>query len=338
MAQKINLSTGAAGVIYPLLVDGFTGEVSPYVNTNLSYSVTDDELTVNNITGTGLSISSTGNLSFTATGNIYLEGLKWPSDSGLSGQVLTTNGFDTLTWEGVSTLGVTSLGDLSDCQVGGPGFANSVTIGSVGPIGVVSSEFNTGVGLCVLTELTSGDSNTVLGYNSGSGITTGFENTFIGTSAGSNTSITGFNNSCVGYNCQPSTINVSNEVTLGNTSVDTIRAATSVISTVSDERDKKNIKDSEYGLEFLSKIRPVEFEWDKRVLNEGDRLFSKNGQKRIGFIAQQLQGAMKEGDNDKLDLVYEENPERIEAKYGSLLPVLVKAVQELNEEVKNLKN
>ena len=36
-------------------------------------------------------------------------------------------------------------------------------------------------------------------------------------------------------------------------------------------------------------------------------------------------------------LFNEENPEKLEASYGKLLPVLVKAIQELSSEVKSLK-
>ena len=36
--------------------------------------------------------------------------------------------------------------------------------------------------------------------------------------------------------------------------------------------------------------------------------------------------------------VYENNPEKLEAKYGNLIPVLVKAVQELSAKVKELES
>ena len=51
----------------------------------------------------------------------------------------------------------------------------------------------------------------------------------------------------------------------------------------------------------------------------------------MGFIAQELQAAMPNGENDILDLVYESNPEHLEAKYGNLVPILTKSVQELAE-------
>jgi len=47
--------------------------------------------------------------------------------------------------------------------------------------------------------------------------------------------------------------------------------------------------------------------------------------------------AATDGDNDVLDLVYESNPDRLEAKAGNLIPILVKAIQELAAEVELLK-
>jgi len=63
----------------------------------------------------------------------------------------------------------------------------------------------------------------------------------------------------------------------------------------------------------------------------------KQGKSRVGFIAQDLQEAMPNNDNDILDLVYEISEDRLEAKYGNLIPVMAKAIQELSAEVKELK-
>lgn len=51
----------------------------------------------------------------------------------------------------------------------------------------------------------------------------------------------------------------------------------------------------------------------------------KVGVKDSGFIAQDLQAV----DDDWLKLVYAENPEKLEASYGRLIPVLVRAIQDL---------
>ena len=56
---------------------------------------------------------------------------------------------------------------------------------------------------------------------------------------------------------------------------------------------------------------------------------NKDGKVRAGFIAQELQEAQV--GSEYLDLVMDNNPEKLEAKQGKLIPVLVKAIQELSE-------
>jgi hypothetical protein len=63
----------------------------------------------------------------------------------------------------------------------------------------------------------------------------------------------------------------------------------------------------------------------------------KDGTSEAGFIAQELQAAQEAaGAANYLGLVYDENPERLEASAGKLLPVLVKAIQELSAKVDSL--
>ena len=104
-----------------------------------------------------------------------------------------------------------------------------------------------------------------------------------------------------------------------------------MISSLSDKRDKKNITDLLEGIDFINKLRPVKFEWATR---EG--LSAKDGKIRAGFIAQELQEAQT--GSEYLDLVMDENPDKLEAKQGKLIPVLVKAIQELSAKVKELES
>ena len=55
--------------------------------------------------------------------------------------------------------------------------------------------------------------------------------------------------------------------------------------------------------------------------------------KEFGFIAQELQKSQKDEGVTVPGLVYDSNPDKLEAAYGYLVPVLVKAFQELT--VKN---
>tara|TARA_R100001460_G_scaffold52679_2_gene91593 strand:+ start:322 stop:1566 length:1245 start_codon:yes stop_codon:yes gene_type:complete len=177
--------------------------------------------------------------------------------------------------------------------------------------------------------------------NLGTSGTSGNQNTAIGSSAGSNLQGAANNNTMLGYNAEPSGSSVSNEFVLGNSSVGVLRCAQGTISALSDERDKTSIEDLPYGLDFVDSLKPKRFVWDNRAEirfvddEEGNRVieeeyFSANkGKKDVGFIAQELQTV----DDDFLNLVYDSNPDKLEASYSKLIPVLVKAIQELKAEL-----
>ena len=82
---------------------------------------------------------------------------------------------------------------------------------------------------------------------------------------------------------------------------------------------------------------PIWITWDNRPETDadGEEYFSANkGKKDIGFIAQELQTV----DDEWLNLVYDSNPNRLEASYGKLIPVLVKAIKELKARVEALES
>jgi hypothetical protein len=173
--------------------------------------------------------------------------------------------------------------------------------------------------------------NVAVGYRAGNDVTTGQKNTIIGSLAGNsgtNDLTTGDNNILLGFEAAASAADVSNEITLGDSNISAIRAQVTSISSLSDKRDKTNIEESKYGINFLNKLKPVTFTWNHR-----DNSLNK-GKKDVGFIAQDLQ----EIDDEYTKLVYDSNPDKLEATYGRLIPILVKAVQELSEKVKELEN
>jgi trimeric autotransporter adhesin len=58
-----------------------------------------------------------------------------------------------------------------------------------------------------------------------------------------------------------------------------------------------------------------------------------------GFIAQELDQAQQDYHaEDYLQLVLKDNPEKLEASYGKLIPALVKSIQELSTQVDELKS
>ena len=188
-----------------------------------------------------------------------------------------------------------------------------------------SSSNNVAVGCYSLSANVSGVGNTALGYEAGNAVTGG-KNTFLGWGAGK-TATTGSNNTIVGNLAAPSAVTVSNEITLGNASIATLRCQVTSITALSDARDKTDIQSLTFGLDFINALKPVSFIWNAR---DG----SKVGKAASGFLAQDLAHAEEAfGAQDVLDLVSHNDPDRLEARYGHLIPVLVRAVQELSARI-----
>jgi len=191
-------------------------------------------------------------------------------------------------------------------------------------LGSATGNNNTALGRGALQAVTTGDSNVAIG-NTALGMSTGNDNIAIGRDAAA-TSTTGSNNITIGKFAQNSVNTASNEITLGNSSHTVLRCAVTTITSLSDERDKKEIKPLQVGTDFVKTLKPVEFIWDERDEN------GKHNIKDFGFIAQDLKRAQEDINlQDTLKLVYEENPDKLEASYGKLVPILVKAIQELTE-------
>jgi hypothetical protein len=222
---------------------------------------------------------------------------------------------------GQSALGVNTIGDFN-IGIGYQALVNNTTNDNNVAIG----------GKDALYTNTTGGGNIAIGtsalYNS-----TADNNTAVGYDAGySNTS--GSNNIFIGKGSSGSSATVSNEITLGNSDNNVIRAAVTTITSLSDSRDKKNINDLSVGLNFINSLKPRVFNWDKREwykagVSDGSKI---SKEQTAGFIAQELDETQNKFNADWLKLVYKSNPNKWEATYGNLLPVLVKSIQELSAE------
>ena len=178
----------------------------------------------------------------------------------------------------------------------------------------------------------------IIGYGAGIN-TSGNTNTFIGASAGSSTT-TGAGNICIGYNATASSAIMNNECTIyvGST---TARFATGSASWTfsSDSRDKTDIEQITVGLDFINQIKPSVYRWDKREwyesgVSDGSK---KNEKLHTGFIAQQLDEVQTANNAEYLNLVYKPNPDKIEIAQTNLIPVMVKALQDLSKENNELR-
>ena len=184
---------------------------------------------------------------------------------------------------------------------------------------------NTAVGNQSMTAPVASEDNVAIGHEALKASGSKYFNTAVGSKAG-NSVTTGQNLTMIGYDADASSATATNEITLGDANIATLRCQVQTISALSDSRDKTNIQPSTYGLDLISQLHPVTFDWNMR---DG----AKVGQKDLGFIAQELQ----EVDDENLQLVYDNNPDRLEASYGRLIPVLVQAIKELKAEVELLK-
>jgi hypothetical protein len=191
---------------------------------------------------------------------------------------------------------------------------NNIAIGSWSMNGVVTGVSNVAVGHSALTAVTSGGSNTAIGQSAGDAL------------------VDGSNNIIIGKDADAAATNTSNSVTLGNGSISALRCQVQSISALSDRRDKKEIKDLDIGLDFINTLHPVKFTWNMR---DGGKV----GIKEAGFIAQELDESQNKFDAEEyLQLVLKDNPEKLEAAMGKLMPSVVKAVQELSAQVDKLKD
>ena len=88
---------------------------------------------------------------------------------------------------------------------------------------------------------------------------------------------------------------------------------------------KKNVEDLNYGLKDVLNIRPVSFDWKEK----------RNGKHDIGFIAQEIEKIIPEVVSEVDTLNTEEKHKTVD--YAKLTSVLIKAVQEQQEQINELK-
>ena len=202
-------------------------------------------------------------------------------------------------------------------------FLNTVLGSGAGQANTTGSS-NTAVGNSSLSSNTTGGNNVAIGQNAGLANTTGNNKTFVGNQA--NASANNLTNSTALGN--GASVATANTIVLGNSSIITLRC-NATLSNLSDKRDKKDITPLEAGINFIEKLQPVNFKWNMR---DGGKIDIPE----TGFIAQDLQQVQKETNTVIPNLVDDRDSEKIYASYGTLLPVMVKAIQDLNNKIKDL--
>jgi hypothetical protein len=208
----------------------------------------------------------------------------------------------------------------------------------------------------------SGIDNTFLGYKAGYTNSTQSDNTYVGDEAGTlstgaqntavgsaaNTASNAYSNcTTVGYGAAPS---AANEVTLGNASITALKCQVQTVTALSDERIKENVEDIDLGLQFVKGLRGVSYnkknpaDWDEGI--KEDRFKGESPDERPedndalyrGFIAQEVKALMDAQGVTDWEGWSTDDKGRQNLGVGALVPILVKAVQELSAQVEELKN
>jgi trimeric autotransporter adhesin len=223
----------------------------------------------------------------------------------------------------VSSNGNVAVGYNSQYQATG---ARNTSIGSASFPAALTGEDNTGVGIAAGISLTSGSNNLLLGHDAGrSGspggvITTG-----------------------------------SNIIVLGDENISNAHIQVDW-TVVSDQRDKTDFNNLDLGLDFVTKLNPVTYKWDKRIkyVAEKDRetidlnTIEHDGTHKedwldIGFKAQEVEALEKASGYDKdtntnLLVTITEDGKQYGLQYSKFVPILVNAIKELKTEIDLLKN
>lgn len=128
-----------------------------------------------------------------------------------------------------------------------------------------------------------------------------------------NPRIAGTGNQVVFYNSETSTFN-------------SIQVAN--VYTYSDARAKTNISNITDGLEIISQLRPVKYNF---INSEMLPVRSSNSAPEYGFLAQELEKILPGA------VITDEEGNKL-VNYQTLIPILIEAVQSLQKEIDELKN
>ena len=217
--------------------------------------------------------------------------------------------------------------------------------------------FNTASGASALYDNTTGDRNTASGYWALFNNTTGNYNTALGQSAGIDIT-TGNYNTIIGSYAAPSNDNAqnqivigygatgtgNNQIALGNTSINAIKGQVN-FTTYSDSRIKRDIRDSELGLEFIKELRTVSYRWknpadyppelrEERFAEDTGTRPADNDAVHDGLIAQEIRDVLERLGLDWSGWSANTSDGKQGIQYAALTVPLVRAVQELDDSLR----
>jgi len=274
--------------------------------TGVSNTASGKDALANNTTGTSNTASGVQALQSNTTGTNN-------TASGQNALLSNTTGANN-TASGVSALSANTTG-VSNTASGYQALLNNTTGNS-----------NTASGLNALQNNTTGNENTASGRSALQSNTTGSYNTANGRNAlllnttGSGNTAINPHNSAGSYVPVFNPTTENNRFCMGSTGVTNayIQVAWTVVS---DARDKINFAPVPHGLEFVKALQPTAYQF--RTARDSEET---NGGVRYGFKAQDVLAL--EGANPVI--VDNEDADKLRMVDTALIPVLVKALQELN--------
>ena len=234
------------------------------------------------------------------------------------------------------------------------GSANNIKMGNSTTMNAISSGTNNAAfGVEALGACNTGSRNFAYGYAALYSLTSGSSNIAMGDACGYNVS-SGSNNLLFGQNAgrtgyqSPQSIGgvstASNQIHMGNESHSTARIQISW-TVNSDSRDKTDVTPINVGLDFVKDLNPVTFRWDKRSDYEDRTPTGENKLEELtlGFLAQEVETVEKSYGYDvanKTNLVVDRDVENdgFGLTYEKMIPILTKAIQELEARVQELEN
>jgi trimeric autotransporter adhesin len=162
--------------------------------------------------------------------------------------------------------------------------------------------------------------NVAVGFQALRSLTTGVNNIGVGTQAGR----TGATPAGI--------VNItteSNRIVMGNDDHTCAQIKIAWTAT-SDCRDKTCFKPIAHGLDFVRALKPTEYQFKQGGRDSAET----DGKRRYGFLAQDI--LPLEGDEPVI--ISADNPEKLQYTESHLIPILVKAIQELTARVEELEN
>ena len=223
--------------------------------------------------------------------------------------------------------------------------SNNIALGTLASEENITGQSNTAVGYNAL-QLTSNSSyNTVVGANSGKNYDNGYNNVFLG----ANNDVNGagyYNVIAIG---QGVICTASSQARIGNSATNSIGGYANWTN-FSDGRYKKNMKEDVKGLDFIMRLRPITYNLDvsgirshlgqKAPVDAGTQqsIAAREQEVLSGFAAQEVEVAAAASGYDFSGVDKPKNANDFYGlRYGDFVVPLVKAVQEQQQQIEDLK-